>query len=220
MLIERAHRLMGMRVCSAWGMTEIGAVTVTEPARALEKSGISDGRPVAGMDVKVVDADGNAVPVGETGSLLVRGASVFAGYLKRPHLNNVSEDGWLDTGDLAFIDDEGYVRITGRTKDVVIRGGENIPVMEMENLIFKHPAVASVAIVGYPDARLGERVCAFVALKPGCSLSFGELTRYLEEQQIAKPYYPERLEIVDDLPRTPSGKIQKFKLREEARSFG
>lgn len=219
-LIERAHRLMGMRVCSAWGMTEIGAVTVTEPARALEKSGISDGRPVAGMDVKVVDADGNAVPVGETGSLLVRGASVFAGYLKRPHLNNVSEDGWLDTGDLAFIDDEGYVRITGRTKDVVIRGGENIPVMEMENLIFKHPAVASVAIVGYPDARLGERVCAFVALKPGCSLSFGELTRYLEEQQIAKPYYPERLEIVDDLPRTPSGKIQKFKLREEARSFG
>lgn len=219
-LIERAHRLMGMRVCSAWGMTEIGAVTVTEPARALEKSGMSDGRPVTGIDVQVVDAEGKPLPPGETGSLLVRGASVFAGYLKRPHLNNVSEDGWLDTGDLAFVDDEGYVRINGRTKDVVIRGGENIPVMEMENLIFKHPAVASVAIVGYPDPRLGERVCAFVAVKPGCSLTFEDLTRYLEEQQIARPYFPERLEIIDDLPRTPSGKIQKFKLRDEAKSFG
>ncbi len=219
-LIERAHRLMGMRVCSAWGMTEIGAVTVTEPARALEKSGTSDGRPVAGMEAKVVDVDGATLPAGEAGSLLVRGASVFAGYLKRPHLNNVSEDGWLDTGDLAVIDAEGYVRITGRTKDVVIRGGENIPVVEIENLLFRHPAVASVAVVGYPDARLGERVCAFVSLKPGGSLSFEGMKSYLEQLQVARQYFPERLEIIEDLPRTPSGKIQKFKLRDTARSFG
>ncbi|WP_431862506.1 cyclohexanecarboxylate-CoA ligase [Azospirillum sp.] len=217
-LIERAHALMGMRVCSAWGMTEIGAATVTEPERALEKSGCSDGRPVAGMEVKVVDAEGNALPAGTAGSLLVRGASVFGGYLKRPHLNNVSEDGWLDTGDLAVIDGEGYVRITGRTKDVVIRGGENIPVVEIENLIFRHPAIASVAVVGYPDPRLGERICAFVSLKPGASFSKQELTEHLERQQIARQYFPERLEIVPDLPRTPSGKVQKFKLREAART--
>jgi len=219
-LIERAHRLMGMRVCSAWGMTEIGAATVTEPARALEKSGTSDGRALIGMEVKVVDGSGAALPPGEVGSLLVRGASVFGGYLKRPQYNNVSDDGWLDTGDLAFIDAEGYVRIAGRTKDVVIRGGENIPVVEIENLIFRHPAVASVAIVGYPDARLGERVCAFVSLKPGCTLSFEELTGYLQQQQIARQYFPERLEIVEDLPRTPSGKIQKFRLRDTAKGFG
>lgn len=218
-LIERAHRLMGMRVCSAWGMTEMGAATVTEPARALEKSGVSDGRPVAGMEAKVVDADGRTLPAGQAGELLVRGASVFGGYLKRPQLNNVTEDGWLDTGDLAVIDDEGYIRITGRTKDVVIRGGENIPVVEIENLIFRHPAVSSVAVVGYPDARLGERVCAFVTLKPGASLTFADLSDYLEQQRIARQYFPERLEIVEDLPRTPSGKIQKFKLRDTARSF-
>ena len=219
-VVERAYRLMGMRVCSAWGMTETGAVTVTEPARALSKSGCSDGRPLAGMEVKVVDADGAALPTGQAGALLVRGASVFGGYLKRPHLNNVSEDGWLDTGDVAFIDAEGYVRIAGRTKDVVIRGGENIPVVEVENLIFRHPAVTSVAIVGYPDARLGERACAFVTLRPECSLSFAELCAYLEQQQVARQYVPERLEIVDELPKTPSGKVQKFKLRELARSFG
>lgn len=218
-IIERAYALMGLRVCSAWGMTEIGAVTITEPARALEKSGVSDGRTVAGMEAKVVDGDGNALPAGGVGSLLVRGASVFAGYLKRPHLNNVSDDGWLDTGDLAFIDAEGYVRITGRTKDVVIRGGENIPVVEIENLLFRHPAIASVAVVGYPDARLGERICAFVAVKPGASFSFADMTAYLEGQQVARQYFPERLETVEDLPRTPSGKIQKFKLRETARTF-
>ena len=89
-----------------------------------------------------------------------------------------------------------------------------------ENLIFRHPAVASVAIVGYPDARLGERACAFVTLRPECSLSFAELGVYLEQQQVARQYVPERLEIVDELPKTPSGKVQKFKLRELARSFG
>lgn len=218
-IIERAYALMGMRVCSAWGMTEIGAATITEPSRALEKSGVSDGRAVAGMEAKVVDAEGNTLPAGSVGSLLVRGASVFAGYLKRPHLNNVSDDGWLDTGDLAFIDAEGYVRITGRTKDVVIRGGENIPVVEIENLLFRHPAIASVAVVGYPDARLGERICAFVAVKPGATFGFADMTAHLEGQQVARQYFPEKLEIVEDLPRTPSGKIQKFKLRETARTF-
>ncbi|WP_332672345.1 cyclohexanecarboxylate-CoA ligase [Aromatoleum sp.] len=219
-VIARANELMGLRVCSAWGMTECGAVTVTEPARALEKSGESDGRPLPGIEVRIAEADGAPLPHGETGRLLIRGASLFAGYLKRPQLNATDAEGWFDTGDLAFQDAEGYIRISGRSKDIVIRGGENIPVVEIENLLYQHPAITTVAVVGYPDRRLGERVCAFVSLKPGFTVTFADLTAYLDKQQVAKQYYPERLEIVDDLPRTPAGKLQKFKLREAAKRFG
>jgi len=218
-VIQRAHELMGLTVCSAWGMTEIGAATITEPARALELSAISDGRPVAGMEAKIVDPNGQEVPAGDSGALLVRGASLFAGYLKRPQLNHVTDDGWFDTGDLATISAEGYVRITGRTKDLVIRGGENIPVVEIENMLYRHPAISAVAVVGYPDARLGERVAAFIAPKAGQSINFDDIRTYLEGLQVAKQYFPEKVEIVEDLPRTPSGKIQKFKLREMAKAF-
>ena len=101
-------------------------------------------------------------PADKPDSLFVRGSSLFGGYLKRPHLNATDKEGWFDTGDLAYLDAEGYVRINGRNKDLIIRGGENIPVMEIENLLYKHPSIALVAIVGYPDARLGEKACAFV----------------------------------------------------------
>ncbi|NMG32086.1 cyclohexanecarboxylate-CoA ligase [Aromatoleum evansii] len=218
-VIQRAWDIMGLTVCSAWGMTECGAVTVTEPARALEKSGVSDGRSLPGIEVRIVGPDGAELSAGETGELLIRGSSLFAGYLKRPRLNGVTTDGWFDTGDMAYQDDEGYIRINGRSKDIVIRGGENIPVVEIENLLYRHPSITTVAVVGYPDRRLGERVCAFVSLKPGCTFSFEDMTAYLDRQQVAKQYYPERLEIVEDLPRTPAGKLQKFKLREAARSF-
>jgi cyclohexanecarboxylate-CoA ligase len=118
------------------------------------------------------------------------------------------------------MDADGYIRIAGRSKDIIIRGGENIPVVEVEGLLFRHPAVAEVAIVGFPDTRLGERACAFVRLREGASLTLPEVTAYLEAQRMARQYMPERLEIVAQLPRTPSGKIQKFKLREMARAFG
>jgi cyclohexanecarboxylate-CoA ligase len=216
-LIERARKVLGLAVSSAWGMTECGAVTITEPSRTDEKSGSTDGRPLAGIDVKVVSEDGQPLPTGQTGRLLVRGSSLFGGYLKRPHLNATDAQGWFDTGDLAYLDAEGYVRINGRSKDLIIRGGENIPVMEVENLLYKHPAVALVAIVGYADARLGERACAFVTTKPGQSFSLEEMSRYLTEHQVTRQYHPERLELRDDLPKTPSGKLQKFKLREMLR---
>ncbi|MBL8483624.1 MAG: AMP-binding protein, partial [Rhodocyclaceae bacterium] len=219
-VIERAASLLGLRVCSAWGMTENGAVTVTEPARAAEKSGCSDGRPLPGMEVKVVDVAGQPLPPGEVGDLYVRGASLFAGYLKRPQLNATDAQGWFNTGDRAFIDAEGYIRISGRTKDVVIRGGENIPVAQIENLLYKHPSISAVAVVGFPDRRYGERVCAFVALKPGCRFSFEDMTAHLTAQQLTKQYFPERLEVLQQMPQTASGKLQKFKLREMARAFG
>lgn len=219
-LIERARKVLGLAVSSAWGMTECGAVTITEPHRTNQKSGSTDGRPVAGIELKVVGVDGDSLPTGETGKLYARGSSMFAGYLKRPHLNATDAEGWFDTGDLAFLDAEGYVRINGRSKDIIIRGGENIPVLEIENLLYKHPAVAMVAIVGYPDARLGERACAFVTVKPGHSFSMEEMGRYLSENQVTRQYHPERLELMEDLPKTPSGKLQKFKLRDNAKAFG
>ncbi|MCA0241624.1 MAG: AMP-binding protein [Proteobacteria bacterium] len=213
-LIERAARELKLKVCSLWGMTESLSSTLTEPARAADKSAKTDGRALEGVDVQVVDFDGAPLPAGQTGRLLVRGAQMFLGYYKRPDVKTFDADGWFDTGDLAYADDEGYIRINGRTKDVLIRGGENVPVVEIESLLYQHPAVAAAALVGYPDARLGERGCAFVVLRPGAEFSLAQLQAWMAECKVAKQYWPERVEIVQDLPRTPSGKIQKFKLRE------
>jgi cyclohexanecarboxylate-CoA ligase len=196
-----------------------GAVTTTRPEDPEEKTMATDGCALLGMEVRVVDANRNVVATGVEGQLQVRGCSNFVGYLKRPELDNTDADGWFDTGDLARMDAEGYIRIAGRSKDIIIRGGENIPVVEAEGLLFKHPKIAAVAIVGYPDSRLGERACAFVVPRDGASLSFAEMVAYLKAQQMAQQYIPERLELVTELPRTPSGKVQKFKLRETAKAF-
>ena len=145
-----------------------------------------------------------------------RGAAMFLGYYKRPDLSVLHPDGWFDSGDMAYMDEEGYIRINGRTKDIIIRGGENVPVVEIEGLLYRHPAVADAALVGYPDDRLGERGCAFVVLKPGASLGLAEMQAYMAESGAAKQYWPEQIEIIDAMPRNPSGKIQKFLLREQA----
>jgi cyclohexanecarboxylate-CoA ligase len=213
-LIDRAARELGLKVCSLWGMTESLSSTLTEPERAHEKSSSTDGRSLEGVDVKVVDSEGSELPAGQTGRLLVRGAQMFMGYYKRPDIATFDAEGWFDTGDLAYADAEGYIRINGRTKDVLIRGGENVPVVEIEALLYKHPAVAAAALVGYPDARLGERGCAFVVPRPGATFTLADVQAWMAENKVAKQYWPERVELVADLPRTPSGKIQKFKLRE------
>jgi cyclohexanecarboxylate-CoA ligase len=136
------------------------------------------------------------------------------GYLKKPDLADVDAEGWFETGDLATMDGDGYIRITGRTKDVIIRGGENIPVVEVEELLYQHPDVSAAAIVGMPDVRLGERACCFLILSAGATLTFDEMVGYLLSKGLTKTYLPERLEIVSEMPRTASGKIQKFHLRE------
>jgi len=216
-LVEQARAALGAKIVSAWGMTENGAVTTTLPDDDDERSIHTDGCPLPGMEVRVVDDEGRTLAPGTVGRLWVRGCSNFGGYLKRPHLNGTDADGWFDTGDMAVVDARGYLRISGRSKDVIIRGGENIPVIEVEALLYRHPAVAQVAIVGYPDARLGERACAFVVTKPGQSLDFDSMIAFLETHKIATQYLPERLELLDALPATPSGKVQKFKLREMVR---
>jgi cyclohexanecarboxylate-CoA ligase len=216
-LVEQARSVLGTKIVSAWGMTENGAVTLIELTDPDERAFTTDGLPLPGVELKVVDDDGASLPVGQAGKLYVRSCSNFGGYLKRAHLNGTDADGWFDTGDLARLDAQGYVRITGRSKDVIIRGGENIPVVEIESLLYRHPAIAMAAIVAYPDERLGERACAVVVLKPGQNLDLPGLVDYLKSQKVAAQYIPEKLDIRDAMPATPSGKIQKFKLREMLR---
>ncbi len=213
-LVEHARRVLGSKIISAWGMTENGAVTLIQPEDDDQRAVTTDGCPLPGVELKVVDADGSALPVGQAGKLLLRSCSNFGGYLKRPQLNATDADGWFDTGDLAQLDAQGYVRITGRSKDVIIRGGENIPVVEIEALLYRHPAVAMAAIVAYPDERLGERACAVVVPKPGQQIDLAGIVEFLKSQKVAVQYLPERLIVREAMPSTPTGKIQKFKLRE------
>lgn len=213
-LVERAREALGAKIVSAWGMTEMGAVTLTRLDDADERAIATDGAPLPGVEAKVVDEHGEALPPGVAGHLFVRACSAFGGYLKRAHLNATDAQGWFDTGDLACIDAHGYIRISGRSKDVIIRGGENIPVVEIEALLYRHPGISQVAIVAWPDARLGERACAMVVPKAGVALDLPSLTAFLKAQGVATQYWPERLVLLDAMPTTPAGKIQKFKLRE------
>jgi cyclohexanecarboxylate-CoA ligase len=215
-LVQRAKAEMDLDVLSCWGMTENAGLTITRKSDSQDKVFSTDGRALPGTQVRVVDDRKHPLPADTVGHLQARGITHFVGYLKKPQLNSTDAEGWFDTGDLARMDRDGYIRIVGRTKDVIIRGGENIPVAEVENLIYRHPKVAECAVVGMPDERLGERGCAFVTTKGNAPFELAELTRFLGEEGMAKQYWPERLEVLPDMPRTPSGKIQKFKLREMA----
>lgn len=212
-LVERARKVLGTKIISAWGMTENGAVTLVAPSDPDERSINTDGFVLPGMELQIRAPDGAVLPAGQEGALYVRGCSNFGGYLKRPQWNATDAEGWFDTGDIARMDDKGYIRICGRTKDVIIRGAENLPVVEIESVLYKHPDIQQVAIVAYPDERLGERACAFIVPKAGRTFSFQEMVRFLDSQHLAKQYYPERIEVRDQLPSTASGKIQKFALR-------
>lgn len=218
-LTERATRELNIKVLALWGMSENGALTITRPDDPMEKVFNTDGTPIRGTEVRIVDEQGRPAPADTEGLLQARGSTQFVGYMKKPEMHGTDADGWFDTGDYARMDADGYIRITGRAKDILIRGGENVPVVEVEELLYRHPAIVDAAIVGMPDPRLGERGCAFVTLAPGASLSFAEMASYLTDAKLARNYMPERLEVITEMPRTASGKIQKFKLREIAKEF-
>ncbi|MGK2943052.1 MAG: AMP-binding protein [Immundisolibacter sp.] len=218
-LAQTAAQNLGIDVIAAWGMSECGVATMTRPDDAPDKVFGSDGRALDGMAVRVVDGAGKPLPAGGEGPLQTKGSCLFVGYLNRPQAYGVDADGWFDTGDLARMDEDGFIRITGRAKDIIIRGGENIPVVEVEELLYRHPAIQDAAIVAMPDPRLGERACAFVAVKPGTGFDFATMAAWLAEAGMARQYLPERLEILPALPRTASGKIQKFELRELAKGL-
>jgi cyclohexanecarboxylate-CoA ligase len=214
-LREARVKLPGMTVLGGWGQSENALVTLGIPGDPEEKLVERDGYPWPGMEIRVVDFSGTVLPPGSEGRLQVRGPFLFVGYAERLEMTRASFEGdWFDTGDLATIDDEGYLNITGRTKDVIIRGGENIPVAYVENVLYEHPGLAGVAVVGYPDPRLQERACACVTLAPGAGgFTVAEMREFLEAKGVTRHYWPERLEVLAELPRTASGKIQKFQLR-------
>lgn len=213
-LVDAAATHLSTRLVSIWGMTENGAVTIVHPEDPPETAASTDGRPVPWMQVRVVDDEDTPVATGTVGRLQVRGAAQCLGYLGALELyQSQLHDGWFDTGDLARLDTAGGLRITGRAKDIVIRGGENIPVVEVEALLYRHPKVAEVAVVGVPDERLGERACA-VVVAAGEQPTLHELTDHLDQAGMARHFWPELLVVVDELPKTASGKIQKFRIRQ------
>ena len=214
-LARRSREVLGAEVGGAWGTTESCLGCAFAPGDPPERAWGTDGRALDGTTLRVVDDDGRPLSAGEEGNFEVHTDCLFVGYLNRPGLTAeaVTDDGFYRTGDLARIDQNGYVRITGRVKDVINRGGEKVPVAEIEQLLHGHPAVRDVAIVAMPDDRLGERACVFIVGE----LDFDSMLEYLDSHRVSKTYWPERLELVDSLPRTPSGKIQKFVLRDRAR---
>lgn len=218
LLEEAVEKLPSCKVLGGWGQTENGLVTIGRLDDPVETLTSTDGFPLPGMEIRIVDNQGQPVPPGVQGHLEVKGPTLFVGYAKRLEMTRQQFRGeWFQTGDLGIINEQGYLSIQGRAKDVIIRGGENIPVVEVENVLHAHPDIEHAAVVAMPDPRLQERACAFVILREGASLTLAQLQQYLEERGVAKPYWPERLEVVREFPRTPSGKIQKYKLREEIR---
>lgn len=210
------ERMPQCTIVRAWGQTENSTVTMGRPLDPLEKLLTTDGRIGHHKEVQVRDpVTGNPLPVEMEGELWSRGPSLFLGYHKRPDLTREAMDGegWFRTGDLGRLDSDGYLIITGRIKDIIIRGGENFPVKEMEDLLCTHPAIKEAAIVAAPDKRLQEKACAYVSVRAGMHFDFHEMNKFLDSQGIAKHQYPEYLEVLKDLPKTPSGKIMKNELR-------
>lgn len=211
-LVREAHRA-GIVASRVYGSTECPISTATPVDAPVERHATTDGRPVAPTQVRIVDTAGQTLPAGLRGELQVRGPDLCLGYLD-PALNprSFTADGWFRTGDLAICDREGYVTIAGRAKDVILRGGENLSAKEIEDLLFEHPDVDEVAVVGYPDEILGERTCAYVVSL--ADLRLEDLVTFLRGRRVANQKLPERLELVDALPKTASGKVKKYRLRE------
>jgi fatty-acyl-CoA synthase len=212
-VIERMH-MEGVTI--AYGMTETSPVSFqTGRDDPLERRVSTVGRVQPHLECKVVDADGETVPRGVAGELCTRGYSVMLGYWDDPEktAEAIDPEGWMHTGDLATIDAEGYGNIVGRIKDMVIRGGENVYPREVEEFLYRHPKVADVTVVGVPDARYGEELCAWVRLRPGEAASAEELVGFCRGQ-IAHYKIPRYIRFVDEFPMTVTGKIQKFVIRE------
>jgi 3-phosphoshikimate 1-carboxyvinyltransferase len=222
-LAERATGVLSAAVCGAWGSTESCLGALAAPGDDPAKVWGTDGRALAGTRIRIVDEDDQVLGPGEEGNFQVTSRCLFEGYLDRPDLTAaaMTADGWYRTGDLATIDTDGFLRLTGRVKDIINRGGEKVPVAEIEQLLHEHPAVSEVAIVAMPDERLGERACAFIVRVPEAAgqLGLAEVREYLDSREVSRHYWPERVETIAAMPRTPSGKIQKFVLRERAKGL-
>jgi cyclohexanecarboxylate-CoA ligase len=217
-LVREARVKLGCYVTRIYGSTEVPTLSTSGPHDPAEKGAQTDGRMIGGASFRIIDATGSPVSDEQIGDLEAKGPETFLGYLRPEHAADAfTADGWFRTGDLASADSAGFVCIRGRSKDIVLRGGENISVTEIEELLFEHPDVLEVAVVAMPDPILGERACAFVVPSDGARPAIADLTAFLDGFNVARQKYPERLELVRELPKTQSGKIQKFLLRQEIR---
>ena len=215
-LVREITRVFGVRFFIVYGQTECcPLITMTRPDDAFEDTCHTIGQPVPRTEVGIFDtAGGGIVPLGAIGEIRARSYAVMVGYHddEEATRRTVDSEGWLCTGDLGSMDERGYVRITGRVKDMIIRGGENLFPAEIENVLLEHPDVAEVAVVGVPDAKYGEAVAAFVRLAPGVTFDPAALKAHCREQMAAQKT-PTHWVAVDAWPLTGSGKIQKFELR-------
>jgi cyclohexanecarboxylate-CoA ligase len=201
------------KVCQLWGMTELQAGTFTRLDDPEDVRLTTAGRATPGTELRVAD-DMTLLPADEEGELQARGISVFEGYLDNPQAtaDAFTADGWFRTGDLVRMDGRGNIRITGRLREVINRGGMKFNPADVEATIGLHPAVASCAIVPVSDPVLGERACCFIVPKPGASVELGDLRAWLASHDVAKFKWPERMELIDEMPMTPTRKIKKSEL--------
>ncbi|MBO2445658.1 AMP-binding protein [Actinomadura barringtoniae] len=211
--ITETRNVFGLRLYSLWGMTENGPVTITRAEDPEDWAAHSDGSPVADMELRITPV--SDLVEGE-GVLWVRGPTQCLGYYQRDELYeaDLDEDGWFDTGDLARPDGRGGIRITGRAKDMILRNANIAPVTDLESIIGRHPKVGDVAVIGLRDEREDETICAVITPGAGSPVSLEELQRSLDEAGMTKSYWPQRLELLDELPKTATGKIRKAELRE------
>jgi len=216
---ERAEAL-GIKIVRSYGSTEHPSTTGAWHSDPREKRNNTDGRVLAGCEIRLLDEDGNEVGAGEPGEIVSRGPERFVGYTD-PVLSDaaIDADGWYTTGDIGVLDDEGWLTITDRKKDIIIRGGENISAAEVEELLMQMPDVTEVAVVAAPDERLGEHACAWFRMQPGATApNLPAVREFLQEQGLARQKWPEELRSVEEFPRTPSGKIKKVDLRQQLRA--
>lgn len=219
-LAEEVERKMGCPILSTYGSQDTGSISGTSIEDPPGKRRSTVGRPLIGNELKLVDDQGRAVPRGEVGLLYFRGPQSSSGYYRDPEktfTEAVDQEGWACPGDLAKIDDDGYIVIAGRKKDIIIRGGQNIYPGEIESLLIAHPKVSNAAVVAMPDTVMGERACAFVIpASPSNPLTFEEMVSFLKTKKLAMYKLPERLEVVDSFPLAGDSKINKVALRQAA----
>lgn len=216
-LVRRLEDTLGAPFTIVFGQTECSPVaSMTLPGDSIEDKAETIGPPMPHVEIKIIDPDsGETLPFGQVGEYCTRGYHVMLGYFENPDATAeaIDKDGWLHTGDLCTMDERGYCRVEGRLKDMIIRGGENIYPRELEELLFKHPDVGDVAVIGLPDERFGESVAAFVRPAPGKTIDRDALFEYMREN-LAPHKTPRHWFVVEEFPLTGTGKVQKFKLRE------
>jgi 2,3-dihydroxybenzoate-AMP ligase/mycobactin salicyl-AMP ligase len=216
-LVKDVTKKLDMKFYNGYGATE-GMTTITRTTDDIETICTTVGRQTCPYDTyKVIDFNGNPLPPNTEGELVLKGPGVFTGYYNNPEENRkaFTSYGFFQTGDLAKIDEQGYITLTGRIKEMINRGGESISTREIEGLILQHPDVVTAAVIPMPDPKLGEKACAYIQLKTGIQSTFDDIISFLKSKQASVLQLPERIEFIDDMPYTAAQKLDKNSLRKD-----